>query len=37
MYTAANVGPRAFQHHRWYRAHFADYPARRKAVLPFIA
>jgi steroid 5-alpha reductase family enzyme len=37
VYTAANVAPRAFAHHRWYRERFADYPPERKALLPFIA
>jgi 3-oxo-5-alpha-steroid 4-dehydrogenase 1 len=36
VYTAANVGPRAFTHHRWYRETFPDYPAERKALLPFV-
>jgi protein-S-isoprenylcysteine O-methyltransferase Ste14 len=34
VWTAANLVPRALTHHRWYRAHFADYPAERKAILP---
>jgi protein-S-isoprenylcysteine O-methyltransferase Ste14 len=37
VYTAANLGPRAFAHHAWYRERFADYPARRKALIPFVA
>ncbi len=36
VYTAANLVPRALDHHRWYRERFADYPARRKAVIPFV-
>ena len=36
-YTAANLAPRAFAHHAWYRRQFADYPARRKALIPFVA
>jgi steroid 5-alpha-reductase/3-oxo-5-alpha-steroid 4-dehydrogenase 1 len=36
VYTAANVGPRALAHHRWYRARFPDYPAERKALVPHL-
>jgi len=36
LYTAANVGPRAFANHRWYRERFPDYPKQRKALLPFL-
>ncbi len=35
-FTAANLIPKALSSHRWYREHFADYPAERKAVLPFV-
>jgi steroid 5-alpha reductase family enzyme len=35
-WTVANLAPRALAHHRWYRQHFADYPARRKALVPFL-
>lgn len=36
IWTIANLLPRAIHHHRWYRATFPDYPAERKAVIPFI-
>ena len=36
VWTAANLIPRAWQHHRWYRAEFPDYPKERKAVIPFL-
>jgi len=36
LWTAANLVPRALAHHRWYRRSFPDYPARRKAVVPFL-
>jgi hypothetical protein len=36
IWTAANLIPRALSHHRWYRQRFADYPRRRKAVIPFL-
>jgi protein-S-isoprenylcysteine O-methyltransferase Ste14 len=36
VYTVANLGPRAVQHHAWYRRTFSDYPSRRKALVPFI-
>jgi 3-oxo-5-alpha-steroid 4-dehydrogenase 1 len=34
VWTAANLIPRAVAHHRWYQAQFADYPAKRRAVVP---
>jgi protein-S-isoprenylcysteine O-methyltransferase Ste14 len=34
VYTAANLGPRAFRHHAWYRERFTDYPSERKALIP---
>ncbi|KAF0238338.1 MAG: 3-oxo-5-alpha-steroid [Prolixibacteraceae bacterium] len=36
IWTLANLVPRALGHHKWYRNEFADYPAKRKAVLPFL-
>ncbi len=36
IWTAANLIPRSLSHHRWYRNRFADYPAQRKAVIPFL-
>jgi hypothetical protein len=36
FWTAANLVPRAVSNHRWYRGHFPDYPATRRAILPFI-
>ena len=36
LYTAANVGPRALANHRWYRERFPNYPAERKALIPFL-
>jgi 3-oxo-5-alpha-steroid 4-dehydrogenase 1 len=35
-YTAANLAPRAMRHHRWYRAHFAEYPPDRRALIPYL-
>ena len=34
--TVANLGPRALAHHAWYRRTFPDYPAERKALIPFV-
>ena len=34
MITAANLVPRAFANHAWYRQKFDDYPAHRKALIP---
>jgi 3-oxo-5-alpha-steroid 4-dehydrogenase 1 len=36
VFTFANLFPRAIASHRWYKKTFADYPAARKAVIPFI-
>ncbi len=36
VWTAANVLPRAIDHHRWYLDKFPDYPKERKAVVPFL-
>lgn len=36
VFTVANLVPRAFAHHRWYRAEFPDYPPERKALIPFL-
>jgi len=35
-FTAANLVPRAIANHRWYRRQFDDYPAERRAVVPFV-
>lgn len=37
VWTAANLIPRAIDHHKWYKGYFKDeYPKSRKAVIPFI-
>ena len=36
VFTAANLVPRAVSHHKWYKQKFPDYPAGRKAVIPFL-
>jgi 3-oxo-5-alpha-steroid 4-dehydrogenase 1 len=36
VWTVANLVPRAFHHHRWYREHFPGYPSQRRAVLPWL-
>jgi steroid 5-alpha reductase family enzyme len=36
VWTLVNLMPRALHHHKWYKETFQDYPAERKAVLPFI-
>ena len=36
VWTTANLIPRAWAHHRWYRQTFSDYPVERKAVIPFL-
>ena len=36
VFTVANLLPRALANHRWYRQTFPDYPASRRALLPFL-
>lgn len=37
LFTFLNLAPRAWHHHAWYRRHFGkDYPANRKALIPFV-
>jgi protein-S-isoprenylcysteine O-methyltransferase Ste14 len=36
LWTAANLVPRALAHHRWYREKFPDYPAGRRALIPYL-
>ena len=36
IWTMANLVPRALAHHRWYRENFKDYPAKRRALIPFV-
>jgi protein-S-isoprenylcysteine O-methyltransferase Ste14 len=36
VWTAANLAPRARANHAWYHRTFDDYPAERKALIPWI-
>ena len=36
LFTVANLAPRALANRRWYRQTFLDFPAERKALVPFI-
>lgn len=36
VFTFANLAPRAFTNHKWYKEKFPDYPGHRKALIPFI-
>ena len=36
VYTFANLAPRAYQNHRWYKEKFDDYPSSRRALIPFV-
>jgi 3-oxo-5-alpha-steroid 4-dehydrogenase 1 len=36
FWTAANLVPRAYSNHRWYRKTFPDYPPDRRAIIPFV-
>jgi len=35
-FTLANLAPRALSNHRWYRERFPEYPANRRALIPFL-
>jgi len=36
VFTFANLFPRAWASHQYYKTNFSDYPKNRKAVIPFI-
>ena len=36
IWSAANLVPRAMAHHSWYKNKFENYPAGRKAILPYL-
>jgi 3-oxo-5-alpha-steroid 4-dehydrogenase 1 len=36
VWTFANLAPRARSHHAWYHANFAEYPAERQALIPWM-
>lgn len=36
IWSASNLLPRAWAHHRWYLEKFPEYPKERKIVLPFV-
>lgn len=36
VWTIANLAPRAWTHHKWYRAQFPDYPRSRRALIPYV-
>jgi protein-S-isoprenylcysteine O-methyltransferase Ste14 len=36
VFTVANLLPRAVSNHRWYRKNFADFPEKRKVLVPFL-
>eukprot|EP00735_Rhodelphis_limneticus_P005406 TRINITY_DN17235_c0_g1::TRINITY_DN17235_c0_g1_i1::g.7721::m.7721 TRINITY_DN17235_c0_g1::TRINITY_DN17235_c0_g1_i1::g.7721 ORF type:complete len:270 (+),score=6.48,sp/A5PJS2/S5A1_BOVIN/51.74/4e-82,Steroid_dh/PF02544.11/2.1e-53,DUF1295/PF06966.7/6.2e+03,DUF1295/PF06966.7/2.7e-05,PEMT/PF04191.8/2.6e+03,PEMT/PF04191.8/0.38 TRINITY_DN17235_c0_g1_i1:47-811(+) len=36
FFTFCNIGPRGYQHHKWYHEKFEDYPKSRRAVIPFL-
>jgi len=36
FFTAANLIPRAIQHHRWIQTRFEEYPPERRAIIPYL-
>ncbi len=36
LFSAANLVPRAYWHHRWYRDNFPNYPKKRKCLIPYV-
>ena len=36
VFTIANLAPRAYSNHKWYKDKFPTYPKERKALIPFI-
>ncbi len=36
LWSFFNLVPRALDHHKWYKQTFPDYPAGRKAIIPFV-
>jgi len=36
LFTVANLAPRAYSNHKWYKNKFPSYPKERKALIPFI-
>jgi protein-S-isoprenylcysteine O-methyltransferase Ste14 len=36
IFTAANLAPRAWSNHQWYRETFPDYPQDRRALIPYV-
>jgi len=36
IWTMANLAPRALANHRWYKENFGDYPADRRALIPYL-
>lgn len=36
IWTMVNLIPRAFDHHKWYKSHFENYPKERKVVIPYV-
>lgn len=36
LVSAANLVPRAFQVHQWYKKKFDDYPSERKVLVPYL-
>ena len=36
FWSIANLIPRAYSNHKWYKKQFSNYPAERKAIVPYL-
>lgn len=36
VFTFANLAPRGWKHHLWYKNQFKTYPKKRRAIIPFL-
>lgn len=36
LFTFANLAPRGWKHHQWYKKQFKTYPKKRRAIIPYL-